>query len=78
MNRDGQVGVADIVQVADCWRQPVTGACGDRNDLDYDGDIDVVDVQKVAASFNVVIDNVLAGSSTLPKKSNFCACRRGL
>ncbi len=52
MNRDGQVNVADIVQVAGCWRQPVTGACGDRNDLDYDGDIDVVDVQKIAASFN--------------------------
>lgn len=52
MNRDGQVSVADIVQVAGCWEQPVTGACGDRNDLDYDGDIDVVDVQRVAASFN--------------------------
>lgn len=52
IDRDGQVGVADIMLVAGCWRQPVTGACGDRNDLDYDGDIDVSDIQRVAASFN--------------------------
>lgn len=52
IDRDGQVGVADIVQVAGCWGQPVTGACGDRNDLDYDGDIDILDILDVAASFN--------------------------
>ena len=52
INRDGQVSALDVTHVAGCWLQTVVGECGDRNDLDYDGDIDVSDIQRVAASFN--------------------------
>ena len=47
---DGQIDVADIMQVANKWRSK----CGDgdydsRYDIDNDCDIDIVDIMKVVA-----------------------------
>ena len=45
---DGQIDVADIMQVANKWRSK----CGDgdydsRYDIDYDCDIDIVDIMRI-------------------------------
>lgn len=49
---DGIVNVYDIQYIASQWRQQETDvAWGPRSDLDQDGDIDVVDVQKAALAW---------------------------
>lgn len=58
INRDSRVDLTDVVMTADCWAQPVVGACGDRFDLDYDADIDVTDIMRVAGAWN----NLAAGA----------------
>ncbi|MBC8450420.1 MAG: hypothetical protein H8D78_22015 [Chloroflexi bacterium] len=49
-SEDGQIDVADIMQVANKWRCRRGDDCYDeRYDLDKDGDIDIVDIMLVAA-----------------------------
>jgi len=46
---NGQIDVADIMQVANKWRCKCGDGCyGSRYDLDDDCDIDIVDIMKVA------------------------------
>lgn len=44
MDRNELVDQADFALVTECWSQPVVDNCGDRFDLNYDGQIDVADV----------------------------------
>ena len=82
-SEDGQIDVADIMEVASKWRCKCGDGCYDsRYDLDKDGDIDIVDIMLVVANWG---DTSCAfrlcrihGSFTLnslPNPSNRCTIR---
>ena len=48
------VGVEDIQAEATCWHQPQSASCPASYDTDGDGDFDMVDIMRVAASWGCV------------------------
>lgn len=48
------VGIEDVQAEATCWRQPLSASCPAAYDTDSDGDFDIVDTMRVAASWGCV------------------------
>jgi hypothetical protein len=70
MDNDGDVDVADIMQVASRWRCKCGDACYDsRYDLDGDCDIDIVDIMKVAAHWGETCGGAAGSPSPSPGRS---------
>jgi len=65
---DGEVTVADIMQVANQWRMTDADPDWDPHyDIDRDGDIDIVDIMKVAAHWGDSCEEVSSQMKMLPK-----------
>ncbi|MFQ6059591.1 MAG: poly-beta-1,6-N-acetyl-D-glucosamine N-deacetylase PgaB, partial [Anaerolineae bacterium] len=70
LDGDGEVTVADIMQVASRWRCRCTDACYDpRYDMDGDCDIDIVDIMLVAAHWGDTCGGTAASVGPSPDRS---------
>jgi hypothetical protein len=69
-DRDGDVDVADIMQVASRWRCQCGDACyASRYDLDGDCDIDIVDIMRVAAHWGDTCGGTAASAAPSPGRA---------
>jgi len=67
---DGDVDVADIMQVASRWRCQCGDACyAARYDLDDDCDIDIVDIMRVAAHWGETCGGTAASAASSPGRA---------
>jgi len=70
LDSDGDVDVADIMQVASRWRCKCPDTCYDsRYDIDGDCDIDIVDIMKVAAHWGDTCGGTAASVVPSPGRS---------